>query len=68
MPGDRAISHGLDAPNAVTLQLDCMDTLAHIARLGTAVGLPERRICHWSSYMRPGVLRFYNELLRTPGP
>lgn len=65
-PGDRAISHGLDAANAVTLQLDCVETLDHIARLGVAVGLPDRRICHWSSYMRPGALRFYNELLRNP--
>ena len=63
---DSAISHGLDAPNALTLQLDCTRTLDHIARLGASVGAPERRICHWSAYTRPGILRFYNDLLRRP--
>ncbi|MGD9864479.1 MAG: alpha/beta hydrolase [Pseudodonghicola sp.] len=65
-PGDRAIGHGLEAPNAITLQLDCPGTLAHLDRLGAAIALPERRICHWSSYMRPGVLQFYKDLLRRP--
>lgn len=64
--GDRAIGFGIDAPNAVTLQLDCIDTLDHIAQMGAYIGLPQRRICHWSAYMRPGVLRFYNDLLRRP--
>jgi hypothetical protein len=50
----------------VTLQLDCPGTLAHLDRLGAAIGAPEHRICHWSSYMRPGVLQFYKELLRRP--
>ncbi len=63
-PGDRAIGLGLDAPNAVTLQLDCPDTLGHISRLAHPVAEAQHRICHWSSYMRPGVLRFYNALLR----
>lgn len=64
--GDRVLSQGLSPANAVTLQLDCPDTLRHIARLSCAVGLPERRICHWSGYTRPGALRFYNALLRQP--
>ncbi|MEX0318410.1 MAG: alpha/beta hydrolase [Ruegeria sp.] len=62
--GDRSIGLGLDAPNAVTLQLDCPDTLAHLARLSIPIAAPRRRICHWSSYTRPGVLRVYNALLR----
>ncbi|CAN0584673.1 unnamed protein product, partial [Ectocarpus sp. 12 AP-2014] len=64
--GDRSIVHGLDAPNAVTIQIDCPDTLAHLDRLGHPVAGPARRICHWSSYTRPGILRFYNDLLRHP--
>lgn len=63
-PGDRAIGYGLEAPNAVTLQLDCPGTLDHLSRLGAAIAAPERRVCHWSSYTRPGVLQFYRELLR----
>ena len=67
MSGDAPMGRGLDAPNAVTLQLDCPSTLAHLARLGAPIGSPERRICHWSSYTRTGVLRFYNDLMRRPG-
>lgn len=63
-PGDRAIGQGLTAPNAVTLQLDCPDTLAHLNRIGLPIGPPQRRICHWSAYTRPGVLRAYHDLLR----
>lgn len=65
-PGDRAIGHGLDAGNALTLQLDCPGTLQHLRRIGVPVAAPQRRICHWSAYTRPGVLRFYNDLMRRP--
>ncbi|MFT7593549.1 MAG: hypothetical protein ACI8R4_000863, partial [Paracoccaceae bacterium] len=64
--GDRVIGHGLDMPNAVTVQLDCRETLSHLHHLGVPVHQPDRRICHWSAYARPGVLRFYNDLLRDP--
>ncbi|MFA3916033.1 hypothetical protein [Ruegeria hyattellae] len=64
--GDRALGFGLDALNAVTLQLDCRHTLEHISRFAGPVGGPEHRVCHWSSYRRPGALRFYNALLRAP--
>lgn len=63
-PGDRAIGLGLDGPNAVTLQLDCPGTLAHLARLGKPVAAPSRRVCHWSAYTRPGTMEFYRDLLR----
>ena len=66
VPGDRTIGLGIDRSNVLTLQLDCPQTLAHLDRLGCAVGPSERRICHWSSYTRPGVLRFYDRLIRRP--
>lgn len=62
--GDRCIGTGLNAPNAVTLQIDCLQTLDHLSRANFPVGGPQRRICHWSSYTRPGMLRIYNALLR----
>ncbi|MCV6586089.1 MAG: alpha/beta hydrolase [Marinibacterium sp.] len=65
-PGDRAIGHGLRAPNAVTLQIDSPRTLALLDSIGTPIAPPDRRICHWSSYTRPGVLRAYNALMRRP--
>lgn len=66
VPGDQSIGHGLEAPNAVTLQIDCAETLDLMARLGHRVAPPQQRICHWSSYTRPGILGFYNALLREP--
>ena len=65
-PGDRSIGQGLEAPNAVTLQIDSPHTLDFLEGLGHPVAAPERRICHWSSYTRHGILRFYNELMRHP--
>ena len=64
--GDRSIGAGLEAPNAVTLQIDCAATLDHLSGLVFPVAAPQRRVCHWSSYTRPGVLRVYNALLRDP--
>ena len=63
-PGDRAIGQGLDAPNALTVELDCPRTLRHLSDMGHPVAAPRRRICHWSAYTRPGALRFYSGLLR----
>lgn len=66
-PGtETVIGRGIEAANAVTLQLDCPETLEAINSLGFAVAGPERRVCHWSSYTRPGVMSFYAELLRAP--
>lgn len=62
--GDRALGHGFSAPNAITLRLDNQAVLGHLKRLSTPIGPQERKICHWSSYTRPGIMRFYNDLLR----
>ena len=64
--GDRAIGLGLTGTNVLTLQLDCPRTLKHLARLGIHIAPARRRICHWSSYSRPGVMEFYADLLRRP--
>ncbi|MDF9303250.1 alpha/beta hydrolase [Tritonibacter mobilis] len=63
---DRAISKGISAPNAVTLQIDCLETLEQLSRMGHPLGLPERRVCHRSTYLRPGALRLYRQLMRHP--
>ena len=65
-PGDQSIGAGVEADNAVTLQIDCPDTLDHLSSLIFPVAAPQRRVCHWSSYTRPGILRVYNALLRNP--
>ncbi len=64
--GDRAMGRGLDLNNAVTLYLDCPQTLALLSRFGGHIAPRSRRICHWSGYTRPGALRFYAHALRNP--
>jgi len=61
-----SLGDGLGAPRSVTLQLDCAQTLSHLARLGRPIAPPQRRVCHWSAYARPGTLRLYAALLREP--
>jgi hypothetical protein len=63
-PGDCAIGQGIQSERVVNLQLDCPETLAALHRFGFAVGASERRICHWSSYRREGVMAFYRSFLQ----
>lgn len=63
---DRSIGCGIAAPNVATLQLDCPRSIRAIGDLGFAIGDSDRRICHWSSYKRPGVMALYAQFLRAP--
>lgn len=63
---DRALGQGLWAGNALTLQLDCAETLQRLTAMGCALGAPIRRVCHWSSYTRPGAMDLYARFLRRP--
>lgn len=65
-PVDGALGLGIDAPNALNLQLDCPETLRVLGHLGVPVAPPDRTICHWSSYRRPGVMSLYRTLMRRP--
>ncbi|MEO0379458.1 MAG: alpha/beta hydrolase [Pseudomonadota bacterium] len=64
--GDWAMGNGLDLPHVVNIQLDCARTLAALTRFGGHIAPAGRRMCHWSGYTRPGVLRFYAHALRNP--
>ena len=64
--GDCAIGQGIDAPNALNLQIDCAETLSALGSLGLPVAPPARRVCHWSAYSRPGIMALYNHFLRSP--
>jgi pimeloyl-ACP methyl ester carboxylesterase len=61
--GSGAIGRGLEHNNAMTLQIDCPDTLAQLATLGYPVAPAQRRICHWSCYTRAGVMALNAALL-----
>lgn len=58
------------APNWLTLAIDDRAVLAALSDLGCDIAPPERWICHWSSYLRPGVFSLYSALLvdRNPLP
>ncbi|MDW4499863.1 alpha/beta hydrolase [Sulfitobacter sp. D35] len=64
--GDCAIGHGIAAPNALTLQLDCPRSLEALQRLGIGIAPPLGRVSHWSAYTRPGAMEFYARLMRRP--
>ena len=64
VPGDGAMGGGIALPNVVNIQLDCPRTLSVLARFGGHIAPARRRMCHWSSYTRPGALRFYAHALR----
>jgi hypothetical protein len=60
---ERALGRGLDGPHALTLRLDHLDDRSALASLGFAVPPPDRSICHWSTYLRPGTGAIYRALL-----
>ncbi len=66
--GARALGAGLPDPrrNWLDLQIDHGPTRIALAGLGHRIAAPERRICHWSGYLRPGLFGFYSDLLRRP--
>ncbi|MGC9418355.1 MAG: hypothetical protein ACP5EN_05210 [Rhodovulum sp.] len=64
--GGRALGHGLeDAPRGwLDLRIDDPQTLEALAKMGHAIAPPVRRVCHWSPYLRPGMLALYRALIR----
>ncbi|MEH6835581.1 MULTISPECIES: alpha/beta fold hydrolase [Falsihalocynthiibacter] len=67
-PFSRSLGHGLSPARAnwLDLQLDCANTLAALRRQGFPIAPPLRRICHWSTYLRPGMFPLYRQFLHAP--
>jgi pimeloyl-ACP methyl ester carboxylesterase len=65
-PMDRAVGDGIDAANALTVQIDCAQTLRRLNEAGRVISAPQRRVSHWSAYTRGGTMAFYADLLRAP--
>ncbi|MDJ0821292.1 MAG: alpha/beta fold hydrolase [Paracoccaceae bacterium] len=64
VPGDRMLGHGhLRHRNLATLQLDDSRALQALQRIGFRIAAPDRRICHWSPYLRGGVFALYRSVL-----
>lgn len=64
--GDRAIGRSFAAGNALTIDVSDQVTLDVLATLGHPIARPNKMLCHWSTYLRPGVFGFYQALLRQP--
>lgn len=60
---ERALGRGLTGSNTLTLRLDHADDRRALAGLGFSVPPPDRSICHWSTYLRPGTGALYRALL-----
>ncbi len=56
VPDTGSIGRGLGCAHAIRIHIDCSRTLSTLAELGYPLGLPQRCVCHWSSYTRPGVM------------
>lgn len=59
-PGDWPLSVGLSGPGGwIDLRVDCPRTLAVLRGFGIRTRAPVTRVCHWSTYLRPGLFRLY---------
>jgi pimeloyl-ACP methyl ester carboxylesterase len=57
---DWPLSAGLPGvPGWTDLRVDCPRTLAALRRMGLPTRAPHTRVCHWSTYLRPGLFRLY---------
>ncbi|MEM1431653.1 MAG: alpha/beta hydrolase [Pseudomonadota bacterium] len=63
--GDRALGAGLGRalPRWLDLWVDDPATRTALAGLGYEVPAPNRRICHWSVYLRSGLFDLYRAIL-----
>ncbi|MEH6521062.1 alpha/beta hydrolase [Sulfitobacter sp.] len=63
VPDTGAIGRGLSCRHAMRIHIDCNRTLSKLSDLGYPLAPPQRRVCHWSSYTRPGVMLLNAALL-----
>ncbi len=63
---DTPISAGLRKSRRNWLDIAVSDpaTCIALAQLGFRIGLPRKRICHWTGYLRPGLFPLYRALLQ----
>lgn len=64
-PSARALSTGLqeERENWCDLQIDQQASLATLGHLGFPIAAPEKRVCHWSTYLRDGVFPIYRAFI-----
>jgi len=57
-----------DLPNWTAVPIDRAETLSALATHGFGIAPRQSRICHWSSYLRPGIFTLYRSLIATKHP
>jgi hypothetical protein len=57
---------GRPHPRALDLDIDRVADRAALARLGFRLPPAKGRVCHWSTFLRPGVFALYRALLTEP--
>ncbi|MEM1387711.1 MAG: alpha/beta fold hydrolase [Pseudomonadota bacterium] len=62
--GDRVLGAAPRIPGWLNLQIDDPATRDALAPFGAVIAPARTRLCHWSSYLRPGLMPFYGALLR----
>ena len=67
-PKDRMLGAGIwnQRHNWLDMQVDCPRSRNALREFGHFIAPPQSRICHWSSYLRPGLMEFYRDLIRNP--
>ena len=66
---DWPISAGFaDLAGWTDLRVDCPQTRKMLRDAGYPTRAPTTRICHWSTYLRPGLFRLYRDLCDPTGP
>ncbi|WP_136683860.1 alpha/beta hydrolase [Falsirhodobacter xinxiangensis] len=68
LSGRRTIAAMPSRPGLVTVQIDSEAHRAGLARLGFPIAGPEKRVCHWSCYSRPGLFPLYRRFLNDALP
>lgn len=66
-PADRTIGAGLNRQrpgNWLDIRVDGEPVRDALGRMGYRVPAPKRRVCHWSTYLRPGLFPLYRDLIR----
>lgn len=66
---DRALAAGItDQARWSDLSIDRADTRAALQGLGIRIGVPQGRVCHWSTYLCPGLFRLYRAVFDPHSP
>ncbi|TMV89500.1 alpha/beta fold hydrolase [Thioclava sp. BHET1] len=66
---ERSVGNGLTRPlrNWVDLQIDAPEVMQALHKIGYPVAPAQKRVCHFSCYLREGLFDLYRAALVTPG-